>query len=191
MVFWPSTTLNGLVSCPKCQLTTLLGGFDKLPKDKLPAIRKVLKAHEQKSTAGKDQSADLAQRLKIAESVYRQLDKDKSFWCFFQRMAGYLLDKDGKPKEAALARRKALANAEAMEKEGPANAKKEPLYIQGAMLAYLGDKEKALSRLKAAAATPVTPGGPIKAEQAENMNRFINSLAQELIQKLESGQKLP
>lgn len=89
-LFFPYTDSPTYYICKKCHLTTYMWDFDKLPKEKIPELSKLL-ADVEVSKNYKKQYTEIpvTERLEIMEKVYGVLNKDKYWWEQFYRVKGY------------------------------------------------------------------------------------------------------
>ena len=123
LIFWPATESRSLYHCKHCGFTALMGDFKKIPKEKKKAVGKAVKPLFKKHKHKRYYQVPMDYRLKIAEAVYKVLERDDNFWCRFYRIQGYHLEKQGKLADAQAARVKALGLAEKMLEAG----KKKPI----------------------------------------------------------------
>lgn len=198
LIFWPHTDSPTWHSCKKCKLTLFMGGFERVPKEKIADLQKVLAQvtlPAQKNVTDKEAfehppylDIPVSARLSVAEKVYQTLDSTELFWGQFYRVYGYHLDHEGKTAEAAEARKKALKIAEAWltdkTKEG---LRKENLYICAAMRHFLQDDPGANKNLEEAAKLKYS-NPELKAEQNENYNQYLDTLIKEYIDLIKKGE---
>jgi hypothetical protein len=199
LVFWPLTDSPSWYSCKKCRLTAYIGEFKEVPKDKIPALREMLKGVSlppQKELSKKESlehqpylGIPVSARLVVAEKVYRTLGRtDDDFWSIFYRVMAYHFDADKKQPEADEARRKALALIErALADKTKEGVRKELLYLSGAMKHFLRDDAAALRDFEEA--KKLTFAHPErKAEDNEGYNGYISKLIDEYIEMLRKGE---
>ena len=187
-VFWPYTDGTFLHHCHKCHYTAFAPAFEKLADEKKEAVRAALgKVTDHAKHEKGYQKLSMSERLRIAEQVYRVLEKDDTFWCHFYRVQGYHLDQENKPEEAAAARQKALELAtQLLRDEKRKGERKEFFLIAGAMRHFLKDNPGALAELEAAA-TLKFERADLKPEQNENYNAFLDELIKDYISAIREG----
>jgi hypothetical protein len=190
-LFFPYTDSPTYYICKKCHLTTYMWDFDKLPKDRLPALKKIL-AEIKVSKEFKDyQEVPLTERLEIMEKVYSVLDKDEQWWETFHRVKGYHYGKVGNTEKAAQERRKSLEFVQKELKNEKSTApKKLLLYISGAMKHFLNDDKGALEDLQKAAATKYQDKDS-SAEESKDAEEGLNGRIKEYIEKIKSEKEKP
>src|SRR4030095_9450693 len=108
IVCWPSTDESSVYTRKECHLSAFMWDFEKIPADKLEAIRHSLQSTTVDSRENYTE-IPMSQRLEVAEKVYGSLAKDDQFWSHFYRVKAYHLAREKKINEAAEARGKALA----------------------------------------------------------------------------------
>jgi hypothetical protein len=190
-LFFPWTYSEAYYICKKCHLATNLGDFDKLPKDKLPAIRRIL-AGVKVSKQFKDyQELPVSERMEIMEKVYSVLDRDEHWWETFYRLKGYHYGAEGKAAEAAEARRQSLALVQKeLGNEKSEMSKKLLLYISAAMKHFLADDKGALEDLNKALNTKFQEKG-VTAEDAKKSENGLNERIKDYIEKIKSKDQKP
>jgi hypothetical protein len=188
LIFWPTTENEFIYSCRECHYTSFMYDFDDPPEDKLDALREAAADVDFGGDFAKYTDIPVMNRLAAAEKSYRELERDDEFWCRFYRIVGYHAAAQGLEEEAAAARGEALALAEAMlQVEARAGERKETLLITGAMRYLRGDEPGARADLEAA--LPLTYDNPaVEAERNEGYNGYLNSLLEEYIAKIDSGE---
>jgi nitrate/TMAO reductase-like tetraheme cytochrome c subunit len=192
MVFWPQTTSRVLYFCKHCHLSAFMGDFSKIPKEKFEAVKKAIEPLKNKQDAKRYYEVPMAYRLKIAEAVYKLLDKDDEFWCRFYRIQGYHLSGAGDKPGAKAARKKALALAEKMLKgEVSVPSKKELVLIVGSMQNLIGERDKALETLARVSSTPVKRVEGMTEENVKNATAYLDEVAAELIGLIKEGKEIP
>lgn len=191
-LFFPYTDSPTYYICKKCHLTTYMWDFDKLPKDKIPELRKLL-ADVEVSKNYKKQYTEIpvTERLEIMEKVYGVLDKDKDWWEQFYRVKGYHYGKENKTEKAAQAREKSLEMVkEFLNDESHKDEKKILFYISVAMKHFLNDDKGALEDLKTALATKaVDSSGKASAEEIKSYEDGLNERINDYIEKINSTEK--
>ena len=153
-LFFPNTSGNNFYMCKKCHLTTYMWDFDKLPKEKLPAIRNVLAKIKFDREFDMYNKVPVTERLVVMEKVYEALGKEELFWERFHRIKGYHYGKEGDSKRAEESRRKSLKYIDAeLKKKKSKMPRKLLLYISGAMRHFLNDDKGAKEDLNRALST--------------------------------------
>lgn len=128
--------------------------FDKLPKEKLEAVKKVLVNIKISKTFKDYQDIPVTERLEIMEKVYAVLEKDEDWWENFYRVKGYHDAKAGMVDKAETSRKKSLELIEkALESDKNEIPLKLLLYISGVMKHFLNNDEGALTDLQKALTT--------------------------------------
>ncbi|HEX8734140.1 MAG TPA: hypothetical protein VF721_02380 [Pyrinomonadaceae bacterium] len=190
-LFFPQTATPTYYTCKKCHLTTYMWDFDKLPKDKLPEIKKILAGVKISKNFKEYTELPVSERLEIMEKIYPVLGKSESWWESFQRVKGYHYGKEGKPEKAAEARRASLALIQKeLADEKNEQPKKVLLYISASMKHFLGDDNGALEDLQKALATKYQEknGKPEEMKQAEE---GMNERIRDYIEKIKSEKQKP
>lgn len=177
-LFWPSTDSPTFYMCKKCHLATYMWDFDKLPKDKLVEIKKVLAGIKVSKQFKEYNEIPITERLEVMEKVYSVLNKDEAWWENFYRLKGYHYGKDGDTAKAAEARTRSLdLLKKKLADDKDTSSKKLLLYISGAMRHFIGDDAGAISDLEKALKTAYTEkdGKPDAMKNAEAaLNERIN-----------------
>ncbi len=190
-LFFPQTDSPTFYLCKKCHLAAFMWDFDKLPKDKLPEIKKALAGIKVSKEFKKYTEIPITERLEIIEKVYAVLDKDESWWENFYRIKGYHYGKAGEAAKAAEARRKSLALIEKELKNEKSEApKKMLLYIAASMKHFLGDDAAALADLEKALGTKYQSSGG-KAEEDKNAEEGMNERIRDYVAKIKSEKEKP
>lgn len=186
-VFWPFTDSPSVYLCKKCHLSTFMGDFDTLPKDKIPVIQKELEKIPFERKFKDYTEVPMSERLDILEKIYPLLpDNSDSFWSFFYRVKGYHYGQEKQAKKAAEARTKALELNKKMIID-PANKKplKELLYISGALKHFLNDDKGAVEDFKKGLTTKfVNPNS--KPDEIKNAESGMNERFNDYIKQIES-----
>jgi uncharacterized protein (DUF2225 family) len=190
-LFFPWTYSQAYYTCKKCHFSTFLGDFDKLPKDKIPEMKKAL-AGVKVSKAFKDyMELPVSERMSIMEKVYTVWGKDEGWWENFYRLQGYHNAKEGNAAKALEARKKSLELIQKEMKNPNSKApKKLLLYISGAMRHFTGDDKGALEDLQKALATKFHEEGA-SAEDLKNGEDGLNSRIKDYIEKIKSEKQKP
>lgn len=189
-LFFPRTDSPTFYLCKKCHLATYMWDFDKLPKDKLPALRKVLAEIKLKQNyKEKYTEVPVTERLEIMEKVYTVLGKDEEWWESFNRVKGYHYGKEGKTDKAAEARRKSLETiTKWLNDSKTERPKKLLLYISAAMKHFLADDKGALDDLNKALAAKYQEKGA-KPEDIEDAEKGLNERIKDYIARINSEKK--
>lgn len=190
-LFFPQTESPTFYMCKKCHLTTYMWDFDKLPKDKLPEIKKLLNGLKVSKNFKDYQEISVTERLEVMEKVYSALDKSEDWWEAFYRVKGYHYGKAGDAAKAAEARKKSL---ELLQKEisNPKSETPEKLlyYISAAMKHFLNDDKAALEDLQKALATKYQEKN-LKPEETKDVEESLNERIKDYIEKINSPDKKP
>ncbi len=188
-LFFPQTATPTYYLCKKCHLVTYMWDFDKLPKEKLPAIRKALTDVKVSKKFKKYTEIPVSERLEIMEKVYKVLDKDEDWWETFHRVKGYHYGKESKPKKAAEAREKSLKMIQTELRKEKSNApKKLLLYVSASMKHFLNDDKGAIEDLQKALKTIYAERG-LDAEKLKNAEQGMNSRIEDYIKRIKSDKK--
>lgn len=190
-LFFPWTSGNSYYICKKCHLATFLGEFDNLPKDKLPAIKKILEGVKVSKDFKEYRELPVSERMEVMEKVYSVLDRDEDWWENFYRLKGFHYGKEESVAKAAEARKKSL---ELIKKE-LANEKSESpkkllLYISGAMKHFLNDDPGAIADLQKALNTKYQ-AKDAEPEDIKNAEEGLNERIKEYIEKIKSAKNKP
>lgn len=195
LIFWPYTDSPAWYSCRKCRLTTFMGDFKSIPKEKIPSLQEMLKGVSlaAQKERGKEESLanppylelSISARLLVAEQVYRILGKTgDEFWGNFYRVMGYHFDEEKMQSEADDARRKALAIAErAVADKSQEGTRKESLYVSGALRHYLRDDAAALRNFEEARKLKYS-NKDLKPENNDGYDSYLSKLIDEYIEML-------
>jgi hypothetical protein len=198
LVFWPYTDSAAWYSCKKCRLTTFMEDFNKLPAEKIPALRQLLegvslppqkeRSVEQSQASPPYLEIPTSARLVVAEKVYRALGKtDDEFWNHFYRVMGYHFGQDKKRSEADEARRQSLALTERfLADKAREGRRKELLYISGAMKHFLREDDAALREFEEAKKL-VYSDKDNKPEENKGYDQYLSALIDEYIDMLHKG----
>jgi len=177
-VFWPWTESQSVYLCKTCHLATFLGDFDKLPKEKLPLIKKEIEKISFERKFKDYMEVPMSERLNIAEKVYLLLpDQTDGFWNFFNRVKGYHYGQESQTSKASEARTKALDLTKKMISDPQTKTPlKELLYISGAMKHFLNDDNGAIEDFKKGLMTkfvdPTSKADEVKDAEAGMNERF-------------------
>ncbi|KXK01585.1 MAG: hypothetical protein UZ17_ACD001001811 [Acidobacteria bacterium OLB17] len=190
-LFWPKTDSPTFYFCKKCHLATYMWDYEKLPKEKIEAIKMVLEGIKYTNQFTDYLKTPVNDRLDVMEKVYSVLDKDDDWWCEFYRVRGYHYDRAGDKEKAAEYRKKALGLAAKLMKDGrSATPKKELLYIAGAMKHFIGDDSGAIAELETALKTKFE-SSKLKPEELENAEKNMNERITDYIAKIRSEKDKP
>ncbi|PWT93918.1 MAG: hypothetical protein C5B55_03635 [Blastocatellia bacterium] len=199
LIFWPYTDGAAWYSCKKCKLTLFLEDFQKVPKEKIPDLQKLLAEvtlPAQKVVSDKEAldhppylEIPVSARLTVAEKVYRSLGLTSDvFWSQFYRVLGYHHDIEGNSAEAAEARKKALSIVEGwLTDKTKQGQRKEFLYICAAMHHFLNDDPAATKTLEEAAKLKYS-NAELKPEQNENYDQYLSTVIKEYIDLIKKGE---
>ena len=181
LIFWPFTDSNVLYSCKKCHLTTFMGDFADIPKDKLEGLRQLLKAVT--LPAAKEYTEiPMSDRLIVAEKVYRAMGQtDDDFWSHFYRVAGYHYHGENKAAEADGARRKALEIVTRQLAVPTADGRKSLIYISAAMHHFLREDAAALKDFELAKNTKYAVKD-LDEQRNANGELYLNKLTDEYLE---------
>jgi hypothetical protein len=190
-LFWPQTDSQTFYICSKCHLTAFMWDFDKLPKEKLPEIRKILEGVKV-SKAFKDYNEiPVTERLEIIEKIYKVLDKGDEWWESFYRLKGYHFGKEGNSVKAAESRRKSLEmTGKRLDDPKSGTPKKLLLYISAAMKHFLEDDPGALEDLQKALDTKYESKTE-KPEDVANAENGMNERIRDYIARIKSEKDKP
>ncbi|MGQ9706643.1 MAG: DUF2225 domain-containing protein [bacterium] len=184
-IFWPLIDFNVMYSCMKCHFTVFMWDFDKVPSNKIDAVKEVLKNEKLEKEYKEYYEIPMSERLEIAENIYKVLGKDDHFWCQFYRVMGYHYDKEDMKEKTDFARNRSLTIAQQMiEKSENEGIKKELLLIIGAMLHYLQDDKGALNAFRKAQNLKYENKN-LTDEQNKNINEYLTGLLDEYVKKIE------
>ncbi len=190
-LFFPQTDSPTFYTCKKCHLTTYMWDFDKLPKEKLPEIKKILSGIKVSKDFKDYQELPVTERLEIMEKVYPALGKDDGWWESFYRVEGYHYAKAGSVAKAAEARKKSLALVEKeLNNAKSETPKKLLLYISASMKHFLGDDKSALDDLQKALTTKYQDK-KTKPEELNDAEVGLNERINDYVQKINSKDKKP
>ncbi len=190
-LFFPRTDSPTFYLCKKCHLATFMWDFDKLPKDKLPELKKALADVKVSKVFKEYTEIPITERLEIMEKVYAVLGKEDSWWEDFYRIKGYHYGKEGKADKAAEARRKSLELIQKeLKKEKSESPKKLLYYISGAMKHFLNDDKGAFEDFDKALATKYQEKNA-KAEELKSAEEGINVKLKEYAELIKSTDKKP
>jgi hypothetical protein len=165
--------------------------FEKLPKEKLAALQKILAGIKVSKDFKEYQEIPITERLEIMEKVYAALDKKEEWWETFYRIEGYHYGKEGNAEKAAEARRKSLGLIKKeLSNEESETPKKLLLYMSAAMKHFLNEDPEALEDLQKALKTPYREknAGPEKIKDAEN---GLNERIKDYTDKINSKDQKP
>jgi hypothetical protein len=190
-LFFPQTDSPTYYTCKKCHLTTYMWDFDKLPKDKFPALKKALEGVRISKAFKEYTELPVSERLEIMEKVYAVLDKNEEWWESFYRVKGYHYGKEGKAEKATEARQKSLELIQKeLKNEKSESPRKLLLYISAAMKHFLNDDKGALADLQKALETKYQEKD-LKAEELKNAEEGINQRIKDYVEKIKSEKEKP
>ncbi len=188
-LFFPLTDSPTYYICKKCHLTTFMWDFDKLPKEKINALKKILTDVKVSKNFTKYTELPISERLEIMEKVYAVLDQDEYWWERFHRVKGYHYAQEGKTEKAAEARKKSLELTTGFLKNDKSKTpQKMSFYISGAMKHFLSDDKGALEDLQKALETKYQEEGAT-AEENKNGEAGMNERLKDYIERIKSEKK--
>lgn len=190
-LFFPQTDSPTYYLCKKCHLATFMWDFDKLPKEKLPEIQKIL-AGVTISKPFKDyKEIPVTEKLEIMEKVYAVLDKDDDWWETFYRIKGYHYGQAGNSEKAGEARKKSLEMIQKdLKNEKSEIPKKILFYISGAMKHFLNNDQGAIEDFQKGLETKYTSKNETP-EDLKNAEDGMNVRIKEYIGKIKSEKDKP
>lgn len=187
MIFWPATEGDYIYLCRACGYAAFMGDFEKLPADKIEAVKTALVGAKISAEYKSYAEVPASTKLPLAAKIYETLGRDDRFWCMFHRVQGYQLSAEGKKEEALAARKLALARAQALlASEADLGNRKETLVIIGSMQHFTGDDAAALNTFEDALAAVYAPAGASDEEKA-NGTQYLDGLVNEFKDKLSKG----
>lgn len=188
-LFFPLTDSPTYYICKKCHLTTFMWDFDKIPKEKIAELQKIL-AGVKVSKSFKDYTElPVSERLEIMEKVYAVLDKDEYWWERFYRVEGYHYAQEGKPEKAAAARKKSIELTTKFLKDAKSKTPQKMLfYISGAMKHFTNDDKGALEDLQKGLDTKYQEEGAT-AEETANGENGLNERIKDYMTRIKSDKK--
>jgi len=190
-LFFPQTDSPTYYICKKCHLTTYMWDFDKLPKDKLPEIRKVLANVKVSKDFKEYTDLPVPERLAIMEKVYSVLGKSEDWWETFYRVKGYHYGKEGNIAKAAESRKKSLELLQKeLKNEKSESPKKLLFYISASMKHFLNNDKGALEDLQKALQTKYQEKGA-KAEKLKESEEGLNERIKDYTEKIKSKKQKP
>lgn len=190
-LFFPRTDSPTFYMCKKCHLTTYMWDFDEIPKDKIPALRKMLADVKVSKKFKEYTEIPVTERLEVMEKVYTVLGKEDGWWESFYRVKGYHYGADGNKEKASEARRKSLALLEKeLKNEKSETPKKLLYYISAAMKHFLSDDKGALTDLETASKTKYADP-KANAEEVKNAEAGLNERINDYIAKIKSEKEKP
>ncbi len=188
-LFFPRTASNTYYMCKKCHLSTFMWDFDKIPKEKIPAIRAILKDVKVSKQFKKYTEIPVSERLEVMEKVYGVLDKEESWWESFNRVKGYHYGQEGHSAKASEARKKSLKMIQTELKDSDSKIPRKILYyISGSMKHFLVNDKGAIADLEAAKKTMYDEEGA-KADKIKNAEAGLNERIKDYIDKINSDKK--
>jgi hypothetical protein len=190
-LFWPNTEGNTFYSCKKCHLTTYMWDFDKLPKDKLAELKRVLAGVKVSREFKEYNELPITERLEIMEKVYAVLGKDEDWWENLYRLKGYHYGKAGDTARASENRQRSLAiiKKELADARSPV-PKKLLLYISASMRHFLGDDAAAITDLETALKTRYA-NKTETAEEVADGDKGLNERINDYIKQIKSEKNKP
>lgn len=190
-LFFPQTSSTTFYTCKKCHYTAYSWDFDKLPKEKIAAVKKVLAGVKFSKPFDDYLKAPLEERLEIMEKVYGVLDKDDEWWESFYRTKGYFYHVMGSTEKAAEARRKSLDLIQKeLKKEKTEAPKKLLYYISASMKHFLNDDKGAIEDLQKGLETKYA-SKDAKPEQIKDAEEGLNERIKDYMDLIKSPDKKP
>ncbi|MFZ1700114.1 MAG: hypothetical protein WBO10_09665 [Pyrinomonadaceae bacterium] len=189
-LFFPVTDSPAFYICKKCHLATYMWDFDKLPKEKIPELKKILASVKVSKSFDKYTDLSIAERLEIMEKVYAALGKDDQWWEQFNRIKGYHYGKAGEVTKAAEARRKSLSLLTKKLSEPKATPKKLLYYMSAAMKHFLEDDAGALADLQRALETKYE-NAIESADDQKSAEEGLNQRITDFIDRIKSEKDKP
>lgn len=190
-LFFPRTDSPAFYICKKCHLATFMWDFDKLPKEKLSEIKKMLQTVKISKSFKEYEEISVTERIEIMQKVYSVLDKDEEWWETFYRIKGYHYGQSGNTEKASEARRKSLELIQQeLKNEKSESPKKLLFYISAAMKHFLNDDKGALEDLQKSLGTKYTEKNAT-AEEIKNAEENLNDRIKDYIEKINSIDKKP
>jgi hypothetical protein len=190
-LFFPQTDSPTYYICKKCHLTTYMWDFNELPKDKIPALKKLLADVKVSKEFKEYTELPITERLEIMDKVYSVLDKNEGWWQSFYRVKGYHYGKEGNAAKATEARRKSL---ELIQKEingaKSETPKKLLYYISASMKHFLNDDKGALEDLQKSLETKYQEKNA-KPEELKNAEEGFNERVKDYVAMINSKDKKP
>jgi len=191
-LFFPYTDSPTFYICKKCHLTTYMWDFDEIPKDKIPALKKMLAGITVSKNYKKEYTEiPVVERLEIMHKVYTILERDDDWWERFYRVKGYHYGAIGKTKEAAENREKSLEYiGRFISEDEYRDNKKLLLYVSGAMKHFLGDDKGALADLNTALNTKFgNSNGEMTAQELKDSEDGLNERLNDYIERIKGDDK--
>lgn len=190
-LFFPQTSSTTYYICKKCHYTAYSWDFDKLPKEKIAAVKKVLAGVKFSMAFDDYLKAPLEERLEIMEKVYGVLDKDDVWWERFYRTKGFFYHIMGSTEKAAEARRKSLDLVQKeLKNEKSETSKKLLYYVSAAMKHFLNDDKGALEDLQKALETKYAEKNATP-EQINNAEQGLNGRIEDYVARIKSPSNKP
>lgn len=187
-LFFPKTDSPTFYLCKKCHLATYMWDFDKLPKEKLEAVKKALAGVKVSKNFKEYTEIPVSERLEIMEKIYAVLDKDKDWWEDFHRVKGYHYAAEKKDAQALAERKKSLAMVNEFLNTENKTPKKMLLYISGAMKHFTNDDAGAIADLEKALATKYAEKDA-KPEENESAEKGMNERIKDYIERIKGDKK--
>jgi uncharacterized protein (DUF2225 family) len=188
-LFWPRTDSPTFYLCKKCHYAAYMWDFDKIPKERIPAVRKALEGVKVSKSFSDYQQVPVNERLDIMAKVYAVLEKDDLWWEEFYRLRGYHYHAAGMADKAAGARRASLtAIGKELAKPESNTPRKLLLYISGAMKHFLNDDAGALADLKKALETKYEEKGK-DPKEIDSAEKGLNARIEDYMARIRSDEK--
>lgn len=188
-LFFPRTDSPTFYICSKCHFAAYMWDFDKLPKEKIADVKKVLATIQAPKEFKNYLEVPVTERLAIIEKINTVMDRDDEWWELQHRVMGYHFDAAGKAELATAERKKSLELLTSIIKAGKSEMPlKLLLYISGAMRHFTGDDKGAVEDLKKALATKYAEKGA-KAEDLKNGEEGLNERIDDYILQINGKEK--
>lgn len=188
-LFFPLTDSPAFYICKKCHLATYMWDFDKIPKEKIAELKKVLAGVKVSKNFKEYTELSVTERLEIMDKVYTVLGEDDAWWERFHRVKGYHYGQEGKPEKASEARKKSLEYTTKFIKDGKSKTPLKLLYyISGAMRHFTNDDKGALEDFQKALDTKYQEEGA-SAEDAKNAENGLNERIKDYVARIKSDKK--
>jgi len=188
-LFFPLTDSPTFYLCKKCHLATFMWDFDKLPKEKIAELQKILAGVKVSKNFKEYTEIPVSERLEIMEKIYSVLEKDDVWWERFYRVKGYHYGQEGKAEKASEARKKSLEFTTKFLKDGKSKTPQKLLfYISGAMKHFTLDDKGALEDFQKALETKYQEEG-LSADELKNAESGLNERINDYVTRIKSDKK--
>lgn len=190
-LFFPVTDSPTYYVCKKCHLATYMWDFDKIPKDKIPELKKALADVKISKPFTKYTELPVVERMEIMAKVYAVLGWDDEEREQYHRTLGYHYGKAGMAEKALAERKRSLELLEKFAAD-PKSAipKKLLLYIRASMKHFTGDDVAAIADLETALKTQFQ-NPKLSAEDVKNSETGLNERINDYIARIKSAKDKP